>query len=394
MRTPCNIAIQLTAPGAAGIAVVRVAGPGARGFLEKHFSKKAAEGRCVHGDLIDLDSVIDDAVVVACDQFTVDLNVHGGAWVVQSVLDLARREGFEIIEQKPGAPLAAEMVDAATALEREVLQYLPLARTGTGVRALLSQQRAWRELQRQAGMSVLQPSASAELERILADQTLVHLLFPPMVAIVGPANVGKSTLANQLFAQERSITADLPGTTRDWVGELANIDGLPVMLLDTPGLRDTEDPIEQAAIEGSWEQISRSQLIVLVLDATRSLSGEQEALLAQFSVALVVVNKVDLPPFGTLREGEAHAEPRLSNAGTHGSAGASPSPMSGLPARQSSPIRTVATAGHGVDELRARIVEFFCGERTIAIDRPRVWTTRQRHVVQRVLEGRGSLDEL
>src|SRR6185503_2714425 len=95
------------------------------------------------------------------------------------------------------------------------------------------------------------------------------MLHPPRVAIVGEANVGKSTLANQLFAQERSITADLPGTTRDWVGEVANVDGLPVTLVDTPGVRETADEVEREAIARSGEQVAAADLILLVLDATR-----------------------------------------------------------------------------------------------------------------------------
>src|SRR6185437_14534233 len=107
--------------------------------------------------------------------------------------------------------------------------------------------------------------------------------------------VGKSTLANQLFGQERSITADLPGTTRDWVGEIANLDGLPIMLLDTPGIRATSDPIESAAIEGAGEQMQQADLILLVLDASRPLDPDQAVLMERFPDALKLVNKCDLP---------------------------------------------------------------------------------------------------
>ncbi|HSZ56357.1 MAG TPA: GTPase [Tepidisphaeraceae bacterium] len=378
--------MRLTAPGAAGIAVVRLCGLGVREFLEKRFSTKVRLRRCVYGELTDGDRAIDDAVVVLCDDLTADLNVHGGSWVVHAVLDLAEREGFQISLGQPGAPLADEMVDADSQLQREVLRFLPLARTETGVRALLAQDQAWRDLQSRhtIGRARLPPSSDAfaaetggsagaspsqagaspsqELEATLADRTLEHLLFPPTIAIVGPANAGKSTLANQLFAQQRSITADVPGTTRDWVGEFANIEGLPVMLVDTPGLRATEDPIERTAIERSREQIEKSQLVVLVLDATRPLAGEQESLLARFPGALSVVNKIDLPM--GMGIGELWA------------------------------TQTVATSGQGVDELRGRVIECFCGERMIAIDRPRLWTPRQRQIIEGVLDGRRSFDDL
>src|SRR5690606_12064877 len=101
-----------------------------------------------------------------------------------------------------------------------------------------------------------------------------------------------STLANQLFAQERSITADLPGTTRDWVGEIANLDGLAVMLIDTPGLRMTDDLVEREAIERSGQQVRAADLVVVVLDASVP-AAEQLAHRQAHPNALIVVNKCD-----------------------------------------------------------------------------------------------------
>jgi len=106
--------------------------------------------------------------------------------------------------------------------------------------------------------------------------SLHWLFYPPKVAIVGPPNAGKSTIANQLFAQERSITADVPGTTRDWVGEIADVDGLAVFLIDTPGIRQTQDEIERTAIAQSSHEIGRADLVVLVLDGTDSLEVQGE----------------------------------------------------------------------------------------------------------------------
>ena len=354
-----NTAVLLTPPGVAAIAVVRLRGPGVREFLRRHVSKAAKAGRCVHAHVVDGDTVLDDAVAVVSDSGTVDLNVHGGAWVVRSILDLADREGFKVAEGA-GLPLAVEATDGVTALEREIEAYLPMARTELGVRTLLSQRDLWEDLVGHArgGAGDLR----RRLEEVLADQTLVHLLDAPRVAIVGPANVGKSTLANRLFSRERSITADVPGTTRDWVGEVANIDGLPVLLMDTPGLRETQDPIEAVAIDRSREEIARATLVILVLDATRPMAGEQADLLSAFPGALVVINKSD----------------GLFASDMHSAAG----------------VRTVATTGQGLERVRAAITAHFCGGPTIDPDRARIWTGRQREIVARALSDVTVLGEL
>src|SRR6266576_5046266 len=99
-----NLAMVLTPKGVGAIAVIRLKGSGVDSFLSEHFSKRAVEGRSVHGEIREGEVVIDDAVVVRAADF-VDLNVHGGVWVVKSVLDLAQREGFEVVDD------ALEMMD-------------------------------------------------------------------------------------------------------------------------------------------------------------------------------------------------------------------------------------------------------------------------------------------
>jgi tRNA modification GTPase len=354
-----NIALLLTPPGVAAIAVIRLRGPGVSGFLKRHFSKSAKLNRCVHAELFDANGVIDDAVVVLCDVETADLNVHGGQWVVQSVLDLAARQGFEVAEAGD-LPIPFDATDGGTVLELEIEAYLPMPRTELGVRALLNQNDSWHKLRRRLKEDPVE--GRRQLEEVLSDQTLVHLLYPPTVAIVGAANVGKSTLANQLFSQERSITADVPGTTRDWVGEIANIDGMAVMLMDTPGWRHTHDPIEATAIERSRDEIARAKLVILVLDATRALEGEQAELLREFSGALLVMNKSDrplIPEFETVQG-----------------------------------MRTVATSGEGINDLRTAITRHFCTEVPINPRRPRIWTQRQRDIVRRAVIDPAVLDEV
>jgi small GTP-binding protein len=263
---------------------------------------------------------------------------------VRSVLELAKREGFAV-DEVPGPPLPAEAVDAETDLGREVLQYLPLAATELAVRVLVAQEAAWERWLRS------QP-AIADVRHVMEDRGLHSLLHPPRVAIVGVPNVGKSTLANRLFGQERAITADLPGTTRDWVGEFADVGGLAVVLVDTPGLRQTSDAIEQEAIDRSREHVSGAELVVLVLDPTQARQPHQAALERQFPLSLQVLNKSDRPPLWSA-DGEI--------------------------------VRTAATTGRGIDDLRAAIRRRLLGPEPVVIERPRCWTPRQRALLERML---------
>jgi len=332
-------AIVLTPPGAAAIAVIRIRGPGVTTFLSRHFSRRAASLRCVHGELKDdSGTVIDDPVVMlAANGDFADINLHGGPWVVASILELLRQCGFDVIDVEPGAPLPLEAVEGETILEREVASHLPLAKTEQGVRMLLAQPANWRRF------VASNPSPDA-LQHVLDDLCLTRMLHPPRVAIVGAPNVGKSTLANQLFAQQRSITADVAGTTRDWVGEIANVDGLPVMLVDTPGVRETTDAIEHRAIERSREIVSGADLIIYVIDAAAPAALVSSAMLQEM---LYVLNKADC----------------------------------GIPAGLSYDVATVATVGRGVDELRSAIRKRLrCADLDPA--RPRIWTPRQHGALE------------
>jgi tRNA modification GTPase len=322
-----NEAILLTPTGAGAIAVVRLRGPKVREFLTKHFSCTSMPMRCMHGELSDEQGqTIDDPVVVLSDEHTADLNLHGGTWVVNATLAVARNFGFEVTK--------ATAVDASSTIEQEVLEALPLATTELALNVLLNQPRLWESAARQ------EPRPPAEIEKMLGDRSLYWLLHPPRVAVVGAPNAGKSTLANQLFARERSITADLPGTTRDWVGEIANLDGLAVMLVDTPGLRETDDAIEREAIARSRKQIERADLVLHVLDVTQSPDDQT------FDQAPVirVLNKCDLPAKFSPDEND---------------------------------VKVCAKSGEGIAELIERIKQFF-GCASMDLAEPRCWTDRQR----------------
>jgi small GTP-binding protein len=352
---------MLLTPGAGGrgsaIAVVRIRGARVGGFLQRFFSKTAVAGRCVHGELRDGKSQIDDClIVVADDGKWADICVHGGAWVIESVLMLAEREGFEVLEAK--LPVAAEALDEAGGeMEREMLMHLPLARNERAIRMLLDQPKAWRA----ALKSRVEGFASTlDAAAVLGDRTLWRLLHPGQIAIVGEPNVGKSTLANRLFGQQRSITADVPGTTRDWVGEMADVAGMPAVLIDTPGLRQTDDAIERAAISASGEKISESELVIEVLDATWTSRGPG-CTSGAWQAGIIVVNKIDLP--------------------------------AGWDSQSVDAIRVSAKTGQGIDELCMAIHQRM-GIQFLHENRPRWWTERQRDVLTEAIENPAALEKL
>jgi small GTP-binding protein len=339
-----NQAALLTPPGVAAIAVVRIRGALVEQFLAKYFSKTVRAGRCVHGTLADATRVIDDPVIVASqDHLTADINLHGGEWVVRECVELARCFGFEVVEA------SEQMLDSEDEIEEEMLAALPWARTEQGLRMLFAQPPLWSQLLK--GPGPVRKARSAEMNRALESRSLWWMLHPPTIAVVGIPNVGKSTIANLLFGQDRSITADLPGTTRDWVGDWANIDGLPAHLLDTPGQRESPDAIEQAAIKQSRAQIERADLAIVVLDATQP-PEPQRAILSQQSSRVVVVNKSDLPAMWD------------------------PQPLDAIP--------MIANQGVGGAQLRLAIRRCFDCE-DLRADRLRWWTPRQQELLRRIV---------
>ena len=116
-------------------------------------------------------------------------------------------------------------------------------------------------------------------------------------AIIGRPNAGKSSLLNQLLGHDRAIVSPIAGTTRDTIEETANVRGIPVVFIDTAGLREARDEIESEGIRRSRVSLAKAELILHVLDASEPLHAEDEKLLAEFAAKkrIVVRNKTDLP---------------------------------------------------------------------------------------------------
>lgn len=117
------------------------------------------------------------------------------------------------------------------------------------------------------------------------------------LALIGRPNVGKSSLLNALLGQERAIVTSVPGTTRDTIREMVEIDGIPVFVTDTAGIRDTGDEIEKMGVERSKEAFNEADIVLLMLDASQELNSEEEDILSRLDEArsIIFVNKDDLP---------------------------------------------------------------------------------------------------
>ena len=114
--------------------------------------------------------------------------------------------------------------------------------------------------------------------------------------LVGRPNVGKSTLLNALLAEERAIVSDIPGTTRDTLEEVLTVKGIPLILVDTAGIRETEDAVEQIGVLRSKKQLAQADLTILLIDGSDDVTQADQELFVQVAERpfLVVVNKTDL----------------------------------------------------------------------------------------------------
>src|SRR5579862_9353719 len=139
-------------------------------------------------------------------------------------------------------------------------------------------------------------SRLAELIASFAYGKLVHDGFT--LAIVGRPNVGKSSLFNRLLEQDRAIVTDIPGTTRDLVSETASLDGIPVKFVDTAGIHQGQDVVENLGIERSYRAMADADLTLVVVDASTALTEEDRELVRrarQQGKCVVAANKSDLP---------------------------------------------------------------------------------------------------
>jgi len=328
-----------TPPGAGGLGVVRISGPQARAiagailrFREGHQWKP---WRIAHAHLLDEDGAAIDEVLVAffaaprsyTAEDVVEISCHGSPVVLRHCVARALRAGARAAEpgeftlraylngriDLPQAEAVRDLIAATTLYQARVAAGQLEGSVSRAVKPVKDRLVGLISLL-EAGIDFAEddvPVAPAEeidarlaaviedLERLLATYAWGKYVHDGMtLAIVGRPNVGKSSLFNALLGTDRAIVTDIPGTTRDTVSESFSLEGVPVRLVDTAGIRDSQDLVERLGIERTERAMADADITLVVLDLGEPLSDADRGLLARAERQgwrVVVGNKSDLP---------------------------------------------------------------------------------------------------
>ncbi|MDR7854969.1 tRNA uridine-5-carboxymethylaminomethyl(34) synthesis GTPase MnmE [Tissierella sp.] len=338
-----TIAAISTAVGEAGIGIVRISGKKALDIGNSVFKgNKITEineennRKLIYGHIIDKknDYIIDEVLISFMKGPTtytredmVEIYCHGGIISVRRVLELILNNGARLAE--PGeftkraflngrldlsqAEAVMDMIKAKTDKSFEVsLDQLEgsLSRKIKEIRNILlemiahievsidfpdedTEEMTYDDLKRNGNI------VREEIEKLLLTSDRGKILRDALnTVILGKPNVGKSSLLNSILGDNRAIVTDIPGTTRDIIEEYVNIDGIPLRIIDTAGIRNTEDLVEQIGVNKAKESVEKADLIIVVFDASRELSEEDHEIikLIQGKKSIILLNKVDLMP--------------------------------------------------------------------------------------------------
>lgn len=378
------LAACLTPPAPGGIAVVQVTGRESAAVVAPllRTRKPLDLDRMDSGTLrlcrlVDGEEALDDVIVTvrrdASNNLTIDMSTHGGPRIVQRLLLLLKRNGATIVEP---TELMKAYPQTCHALREELVETLLKAKT-RAVTSWLA--RSVDRLQEEVDtvLADLKADRIDEARAMLSQMceqriNMRYLLEGVRVTLIGEPNTGKSTLANQLAGRDAAIVSHLPGTTRDWTEHAGAVDGVPFTFVDTAGIRETLDPIEQEAIRRSHQQIEPADLVVRVIDGSMPLAPADRQWLDKADGApsdaqcLFVWNKSDLP----LHVDHERFMERMESPG----------------------LQVSAKLGTGIDGLRGRLIERvgFTGWQD-RVGQP--FTDRQCHALKQALSALSSKPE-
>ena len=338
MIRPANdlIAAIATAQGEGGIAIVRVSGPGAKTLLSKAFSPKKPGPMRSHqmryGFAVDGEGKpIDECMAVfmkAPNTYTrqdlFEIHCHGGRAAARAVLSRVLSLGARVADSGEFTLRAflngrmdlseAEAVMGLIRADSEAARRMSLSQLTGGVSRfvleardaltrMLSAIEAAGDFPDEVDEAVTAGEVLEEAKRLSTaiagrcnEQGARMVREGVRVAICGRPNVGKSSLLNALLGSSRAIVTDIPGTTRDVLTERMTISGLPVLLSDTAGQRETGDAVERIGVTRAREEMQNADVVLLLLDGSAALQDEDRALLSQADERTVILRtKADLP---------------------------------------------------------------------------------------------------
>jgi tRNA modification GTPase len=380
-----TIAAIATAPGAGGIAVVRISGPQTEAIALHLFRMKNGQPPVLethhlyHGHILSPEEgVIIDEVMVALmrtphsytGEDVLEIHGHGGYLLPQRILEEVLKAGARLAE--PGeftkraflnnrmdlsqAEAVADMIAAQTdrALELAQAQYQGrlsggIGKLGAELADILAHLEAAIDFVEDTDDLPEDKSISKRLQNIVQDLNRLAASYGEgkifkdgvSVVIAGRTNVGKSSLLNHFLEKQRAIVTPIPGTTRDFIEEPVRIHDIVVRLTDTAGIRKTGEAIEQAGIDLVWQRVAASDAVLILLDGSEEMTADDREIIEKLrgKPLIPVVNKADLP--------QILSEEEISRI---------------LPGKVA--IRISAKYGNGLEDLKEAIYRHFCRDRS------------------------------
>ena len=335
-----TIAAISTPRGEGGIGIVRISGDKSFEILNKIFRKKSPNNdlgfsKFNYGFIYDEEKIIDEVMIVrlkapktyTCEDI-VEINCHGGNLITEKVLEIVLRQGARHAEAGEFTKRAF-MNGRIDLSQAEAVIDLIHGKTEKSISLSMDQLRGdLKEKIKHFKKALLDVTAHVNvvldypeegiddplpenlrinLEKVFEEANILIESYDKgkkikdgiKTVIVGKPNVGKSTLLNSILKEERAIVTHVAGTTRDIIEEIINIKGIPLVLVDTAGIRETEDIVENIGVEKSKEFIEKADLVLLVLDNSRKLEKEDKEVIEKIKEnnkkVIVLLNKIDLP---------------------------------------------------------------------------------------------------